>query len=146
MRAPLLAGLLLLAIGCGEGTAVKGAEAVSAPHLARPAGPMALLPGSDNPLAVTSATSDVNAKANAAATSTPTSTQTPTTTAMSARVGHLEGWANLFHLFASLALVEEGKAHEDVRVVQFGDSHTAADVGTAVFRHLLQDRFGDGGR
>jgi hypothetical protein len=33
-----------------------------------------------------------------------------------------------------------------VRIVQFGDSHTAADVGTGAFRHTLQARFGDGGR
>jgi lysophospholipase L1-like esterase len=149
MRVPLLAGLLVLAIGCGEGTAVKGAEAVSAPHLARPTSAMTLafVPGAGNQLAATNGVAAAAAAAAATSTSTGTTTATTTTTAAAtSRVGHLEGWANLFHLFASLALVEEGRAHDDVRIVQFGDSHTAADVGTAVFRHLLQERFGDGGR
>ncbi|MGH7437370.1 MAG: GDSL-type esterase/lipase family protein [Polyangiaceae bacterium] len=137
MRAPLLAGLLVLAIGCGEGAAVKGAETVSAPHMARPT-TLGFAAASTSTAASTSIP-------NPTPTSTPTSTST-STPASSPRIGHLEGWANLSHLFASLALVEAGRAHDDVRVVQFGDSHTAADVGTAVFRHLLQDRFGDGGR
>jgi GDSL-like Lipase/Acylhydrolase family len=34
----------------------------------------------------------------------------------------------------------------DVRILQFGDSHTAADYATKVVRHTLQARFGDGGR
>jgi lysophospholipase L1-like esterase len=33
-----------------------------------------------------------------------------------------------------------------VRIVQYGDSHTAADFGTGAFRRTLQARFGDGGR
>jgi lysophospholipase L1-like esterase len=33
-----------------------------------------------------------------------------------------------------------------VRIVQYGDSHTASDLGTSVFRRVLQARFGDGGR
>ena len=61
-------------------------------------------------------------------------------------IGHLEGWANLAHLFDSFATVDDGRAHDDVRIVQFGDSHTACDVGTGAFRHALQARFGDGGR
>jgi lysophospholipase L1-like esterase len=32
------------------------------------------------------------------------------------------------------------------RVVQYGDSHTAADLLTTAIRRALQDRFGDGGR
>jgi lysophospholipase L1-like esterase len=33
-----------------------------------------------------------------------------------------------------------------VRILHYGDSHTAADLLTAELRHALQDRFGDGGR
>ncbi len=33
-----------------------------------------------------------------------------------------------------------------MRVLQFGDSHTASDMGTAAFRRVMQTRFGDGGR
>src|SRR5258708_10237980 len=61
-------------------------------------------------------------------------------------IGHLDGWSNLSHLFDSLSAVDDGHAHDDVRILQFGDSHTACDVGTGAFRHMLQSRFGDGGR
>jgi lysophospholipase L1-like esterase len=149
MRAPFWAGVVVFAVGCGEGTAVKGAEPASAPHLARPAlaDPMMppLLgagPGAGGAAATASTTPTALAPASA-----PSSGATSTTaSAAAAPVGHLEGWAHLGHLFDSLAAVEEGQAHDDVRVVQFGDSHTAADVGTGTFRHLLQARFGDGGR
>ena len=33
-----------------------------------------------------------------------------------------------------------------MRILQYGDSHTASDMGTAAFRRHLQARFGDGGR
>lgn len=39
-----------------------------------------------------------------------------------------------------------GAGHDDVHVVQLGDSHTAADVETGALRRVLQARFGDGGR
>jgi lysophospholipase L1-like esterase len=61
-------------------------------------------------------------------------------------VGHLEGTHRLGHLFQALAGLDEGRAHDDVHVLQYGDSHTASDLGTAVLRRLLQARFGDGGR
>jgi len=48
--------------------------------------------------------------------------------------------------FEALARLEAGQAEDDVRVTQFGDSHTAADIETAVVRRALQARFGDGGR
>jgi lysophospholipase L1-like esterase len=48
--------------------------------------------------------------------------------------------------FEALAELDEGDRSEDVRVVQFGDSHTAADFETGVIRRVLQSRFGDGGR
>ncbi|MEO6418316.1 MAG: hypothetical protein ABIP39_02850, partial [Polyangiaceae bacterium] len=52
----------------------------------------------------------------------------------------------LNRFFESLAKLEQHAATEDVRIVQFGDSHTAADLQTSVVRHALQSRFGDGGR
>ena len=45
-----------------------------------------------------------------------------------------------------LAALEDGHAHDDVRVLQYGDSHTASDMGVSAFRRTLQARFGDGGR
>jgi lysophospholipase L1-like esterase len=136
MSARYLAWLLALAAGCGEGVAVKGPpmEPATAPRVARV-----------DSLAIATATP--TATAIPTATSTPTSTPTsPLATPPLPPVGHLDGWANLSRLFSSLATVDDGHAHDDVRIVQFGDSHTACDVGTSAFRHLLQARFGDGGR
>lgn len=62
------------------------------------------------------------------------------------RVGHLGGCDHLGRLFEALARLEGGHSSDDVRILQFGDSHTASDLGTAAFRHALQARFGDGGR
>lgn len=61
-------------------------------------------------------------------------------------IGALEHPASLRRFFEALARLEEGRADDDVRVAQFGDSHTAADIETAVIRRALQSRFGDGGR
>ena len=61
-------------------------------------------------------------------------------------IGALERPAALRRFFESLAKLESGQAWDDVRIVQFGDSHTAADIETAVIRRQLQARFGDGGR
>ena len=61
-------------------------------------------------------------------------------------IGAMENYVALRHFFEALAKLEDGHAHDDVRVVQFGDSHTAADYETGVMRRALQARFGDGGR
>lgn len=61
-------------------------------------------------------------------------------------VGALERPAALRRFFEALARLDAGQATDDVRITQFGDSHTAADVETAVVRRALQSRFGDGGR
>jgi lysophospholipase L1-like esterase len=61
-------------------------------------------------------------------------------------VGSLEGVERLTQVFEALRALEDGRADGDVPIVQFGDSHTASDSGAGVFRHLLQARFGDGGR
>ncbi len=61
-------------------------------------------------------------------------------------VGALERPATMRRFFESIARLEAGQSQEDVRIVQFGDSHTAADIETAVIRRALQGRFGDGGR
>ena len=61
-------------------------------------------------------------------------------------VGALERPAALRRFFESVARLEAGASQDDVRIVQFGDSHTAADIETAVIRRALQGRFGDGGR
>ncbi len=61
-------------------------------------------------------------------------------------VGSLEGYPAIKRFYEALARLEEGRAHDDVRVLQFGDSHTAADFETGPLRRALQARFGDGGR
>lgn len=61
-------------------------------------------------------------------------------------VGALDQPAALRRFFEGLARLESSQADDDVRIVQFGDSHTAADIQTAVVRRALQARFADGGR
>jgi len=60
--------------------------------------------------------------------------------------GPLDNTAALRHFFEALAKLDDGTASDDVRIVQFGDSHTAADMMTGTARRALQARFGDGGR
>ena len=60
--------------------------------------------------------------------------------------GHLEHPARLAALFARFQALETKQASADLRIVQFGDSHTASDYGTSVARARLAARFGDGGR
>lgn len=61
-------------------------------------------------------------------------------------VGALDRPQALKPLYEAFQKLEEGTATEDVRVVHFGDSHTAADLETATIRRGFQARFGDGGR
>jgi lysophospholipase L1-like esterase len=61
-------------------------------------------------------------------------------------VGYLERRDHLGRFFEALARLEGGQSNDDARIVQYGDSHTASDTGTSVFRRALQARFGDGGR
>jgi len=61
-------------------------------------------------------------------------------------IGALDQPAALRPLYEALQKLEDGTATDDVRVVHYGDSHTAADLETATIRRGLQARFGDGGR
>lgn len=63
-----------------------------------------------------------------------------------ARYGSLEGYGRLSHFFEAIAALDEKRAGHDVRILQYGDSHTASDTATSVYRRILQERFGDGGR
>jgi len=63
-----------------------------------------------------------------------------------AGTSYLEGAGRLGHFFSALGALADGKLRDDVRLVQFGDSHTASDTATCVVRRMLQERFGDGGR
>jgi lysophospholipase L1-like esterase len=131
MRARLIVAALALLAGCGEAAAAKGgaSEPVAVPVVARPV-----------------LQAMVTAPASPAASSSAPATSPPPSTSSAPAVGHLDGWTNLDHLFESLAAIDDGHGHDDVRAVWFGDSHTAADVVTATTRHILQGRFGDGGR
>lgn len=61
-------------------------------------------------------------------------------------VGALENAVALKRLFEALAKIDAGEAHDDATILQFGDSHTAADFETGPLRRALQARFGNGGR
>src|SRR5438128_1703339 len=57
----------------------------------------------------------------------------------------IENPAALHNFFTALADARSGRRLEPVRIMHFGDSHTAADVLTADIRRFLQQDFGDGG-
>jgi lysophospholipase L1-like esterase len=75
-------------------------------------------------------------------------TDAPKETAQQAPLtkGPLDNTAALKRFFEALGTLDDGTATEDVRIVQYGDSHTAADMLTGTVRRALQARFGDGGR
>jgi hypothetical protein len=52
----------------------------------------------------------------------------------------------LARFFSTLRDIDRRSESHPVRIVHFGDSHTAADVMTSTIRRMLQERFGDGGR
>jgi lysophospholipase L1-like esterase len=62
----------------------------------------------------------------------------------STRVG-IENPRALQPFFDQLRQLELDPKSQLVRVIQFGDSHTAADVFTGALRTLFQQKFGDGG-
>jgi lysophospholipase L1-like esterase len=57
----------------------------------------------------------------------------------------IEGAANLQPFFDRLKALETDPKSDEVRILQFGDSHTAADMFTGAMRTLFQTKFGDGG-
>ncbi|MBY0506427.1 MAG: hypothetical protein K2X03_21080 [Bryobacteraceae bacterium] len=57
----------------------------------------------------------------------------------------VEGANALVPFFEQLRRVEQNDATGPLRIVQFGDSHTAADEWTHTLRGAFQLRFGDGG-
>src|SRR2546422_4888881 len=57
----------------------------------------------------------------------------------------IENAGALAKFFRALADVRSGQRLEPVRIMHFGDSHTAADVLTAAIRHRFQQDFGAGG-
>jgi lysophospholipase L1-like esterase len=150
VRSSIVAALLLasLACACGEGSAAKvnrpPSDVAFAPHLERAVdrtvGASSLQPaGTPNtvPTVAPGVGDATGARAHPGVASAPLSS-TP--------VGHLDGPDHLAHLFQRFAGLDDGRGHDDVRILQYGDSHTASDMGTAAFRRQLQTRFGDGGR
>ena len=57
----------------------------------------------------------------------------------------IENPAGLESFFKALVATKAGRRIEPVRIMHFGDSHTAADILTAEIRHSFQRDFGDGG-
>lgn len=57
----------------------------------------------------------------------------------------VENPAALIPLFEQLYRLQEGHANAPVRILHYGDSHTAADEWTGEMRARLQEKFGDGG-
>ena len=63
----------------------------------------------------------------------------------SALPGQIQFPEHLDHFFARLRDEESGDNQQTIRILQFGDSHTAADMFTGRMRSLFQQRFGNGG-
>jgi lysophospholipase L1-like esterase len=61
-------------------------------------------------------------------------------------IASLENAPALKHFYDALERIDAGQSHDDAVILQFGDSHTAADYETGPLRRALQARFGDGGR
>lgn len=57
----------------------------------------------------------------------------------------VENPVGLESFFRSLTQIKSGRRIEPVRVMHYGDSHTAADILTAEIRRNFQREFGDGG-
>jgi len=92
------------------------------------------------------AASAVDSQTEEAPSAAPALVAGATATGEATQFGSLEGWSHLSHVFESIAALSDGHADHDVRILQYGDSHTASDTETSVYRRILQDRFGDGGR
>ncbi|HEY1691896.1 MAG TPA: GDSL-type esterase/lipase family protein [Polyangiaceae bacterium] len=133
MRSRATVASIALVLGCGQGkTAVPPRE---------PTGEIAVAPAVVHEAPAAEGTADAQSPATADA--APPGAPTPLSTTP---VGHVEGPQRLARFFEALARLDDGRAHDDVRVLQYGDSHTASDLGVAVLRKDLQARFGDGGR
>lgn len=140
-RLPLATSRISLPAGRASGAVVACGAALLA--LA------ATLPACGDAVAKAKAASVEGAPGGERATPQARLAETPVAIAAATRatvVGALERPGKLNRFFESVARLEAGQAAEDVRIVQFGDSHTAADIETAVVRRALQARFGDGGR
>jgi lysophospholipase L1-like esterase len=137
-----LISLVFMVAGCSEGAGTQ---------IKQPFGDLATVPRIDRTQTVSlvqpSGGTNVVALNGAVAASAGSAASVDTAPPLSsAAVGHLDGPNRLAHFFQRLASLDEGRGHDDVRVLQFGDSHTASDMGTAAFRRVMQTRFGDGGR
>jgi lysophospholipase L1-like esterase len=110
--------------------------------------------------AATTSTASKPASTTQAVTHTTTATLRPATLtalgtreAITARVMHalantklgIENPRALQPFFDQLHLLEADPGSQLVRVIQFGDSHTAGDSFTGALRTLFQQKFGDGG-
>lgn len=95
------------------------------------------------PSALDNLAASASTKSVAPIATTPVEVVTPKS--METAVGALQRPAALRRFYESLAKLESGRAQDDVRITQFGDSHTAADIETGAVRRALQSRFGDGG-
>lgn len=69
----------------------------------------------------------------------------PATRATPQATRGLENAAGLDPFFRALGAIRAGRRIEPVRIMHFGDSHTAADILTAEIRRSFQRDFGDGG-
>jgi lysophospholipase L1-like esterase len=150
----LLASLALLALGLAgnipQSSALASAQAQSARRLAPP---HRTAPAKVKKKASSKKTAASRAsvkKGRKAAISTPPKSKHGRGSAITAyRLGHGNGGLGTIKppavYTAPPPAIDTGDNQQTVRVLQFGDSHTAADMFTGRMRILLQQRFGNGG-
>ena len=154
MRTASLLAVLALASGCGDRSARLANSAGAGPLGDRSVAAQvrvssangARSEGEASRAAKSGADPDPGALPGLPRPSRPSGVEQDGAVVATASIGALERPAALRHLFEALSRLDQGQSHEDVRVVQFGDSHTAADYETGPLRRALQARFGDGGR
>ncbi len=139
--------VLALVFGCGDMVAgsklppTAASDPVSTPQVSRPSASPSQASGA--PPFLDAEPPDAIADANA---SGPVVVTDSGSAMRTTPIGSLRGPHLLRHFYESLARLEDGHARDDVRILQFGDSHTASDLPTGAVRRALQQRFGDGGR
>jgi lysophospholipase L1-like esterase len=108
---------------------------------------LSLLPGAS---AQSRTSKKTTKKARSTAVKKPAWTSTPSPSRIDdylslARQTPIENVAALVPFFERLYRHQQGQASENLHILHFGDSHTAADEWTGFLRALFQHRFGDGG-
>jgi lysophospholipase L1-like esterase len=146
--AGFVAYAMALLIGAGA-VATLGLESARAQQKASPTGSGKAASGSSPGKTTTSkksTTARASAKRTAAAVTAKQRAQAAEAVTIRLKdTAPIENPAALVPFLLQLDRLQSGESKGLLHILQFGDSHTAADDWTGMIRRLLQSRFGDGG-